>query len=239
MSTQTIAKFPENLHRTLFPGYVGNSVGDIFLSGEIWAFDEIDRVLPQLQGYYGDYDPIHDLPDKTTRKAAFESTKLDIGVKPAWIKGCKKALGVLERLILKDPEAFFGRKVEQIQATIITTQAALATDTGIKRIQASEVLCQLANKVAGIGSELVEKKIPPVLAAAKVHHFISQCSALGPVASHLARIWANTMLQVGGVQAVMFPSEIEYLEASKAKPKVFATYLEKVIGYNDQYKVFA
>ncbi len=231
--------FSSNLYRTLFPGFVSNAEGDVYLSGEIWDFADIDRVLPQIKRNFGKFSSDHDSPAETTRKALLNQTQLHVGVNPAWAQGYKKALQILEKTILSDPKNFFEGSIEKVKITLVATHHALVRNTGRGNIQKSDHLAPLAEKVAEIGKKVLSKELPTIEGAASLHAEFANCPHLQSERLFMARIWMNLTLLLGEEKAVMFPSKDGYLKALEEREVPFGDFLQKVADWNEEHKIFA
>jgi len=107
---------------------------------------------------------------------------------------------------------------------------------------------EVENKITLFATELKEmavkikaQEIDPIAVAAYVHQQIGNIHPFDDANGRTARIWMNTMLQLGGHKAVVIPNDSEYTEAvvnDQKTPGTFTAYLEEIIEWNLQRKSF-
>lgn len=86
-------------------------------------------------------------------------------------------------------------------------------------------------------SSIRNHKCNAIVAAALTHQEIVRIHPFEDANGRTARIWMNTILQIGGEKSVIFPDEEEYDKAvakDQSSPGKFSSYLVKVIEWNKQ-----
>jgi len=101
-----------------------------------------------------------------------------------------------------------------------------------------ELMNGLAVTLKKVGNGILERSIDPIKAASTIHCQIGKIHPFGDGNGRVARLWMNTLLQLGGYRAVIFPEDDAYTEAITKElggaSGAFASFLEKIIIWNRQ-----